>query len=49
MMRPQNGVRECLNGWLRNGGTHHQVLHLGDTRPRWQTFCELLGIEYAEV
>ncbi|MBE0530459.1 MAG: L-fucose/L-arabinose isomerase family protein [Rhodospirillales bacterium] len=49
MMCPQNGVRECLNGWLRNGGTHHQVLHLGDTRPRWRTFCELLGIEYAEV
>ena len=49
MMRPQNGVRECLNGWLRNGGTHHQVLHLGDTRARWRTFCDLVGIEYAEV
>ncbi len=49
MMRPQNGVRECLNGWLRNGGTHHQVLHLGDTRARWRAFCDLVGIEYAEV
>ena len=49
MLRPRNGVRECLNGWLRNGGTHHQVLHLGDTRARWRTFCDLLGIEYAEV
>lgn len=49
MLRPQKGVRECLNGWLRNGGTHHQVLHLGDTRSRWRTFCDLVGIEYAEV
>lgn len=49
MLRPDSGVRECLNGWLRNGGTHHQVLHLGDTRSRWRTFCDLVGIEYAEV
>jgi L-arabinose isomerase len=49
MLRPEKGVRECLNAWLRNGGTHHQVLHLGDTRPRWRAFCDLAGIEYAEA
>ncbi len=49
MMKPQNGVRECLNGWLRNGGTHHQVLHLGDVRARWRDFCDMTGVEYAEV
>ncbi len=49
MFKPERGVRACLDGWLRNGGTHHQVLHLGDLRPRWRMFCELLGIEYAEV
>lgn len=49
MMRPQHGVRACLNGWLRYGGTHHQVLHLGDTRARWQAFCTIAGIEYVEV
>jgi L-arabinose isomerase len=47
--RPQSGTTNCLNGWLRNGGTHHQVLHLGDVRARWQAFCTFLGIEYAEV
>lgn len=47
--RPDTGVAECLNGWLRNGGTHHQVLHLGDVRPRWKAWCDLAGVEYVEV
>jgi len=47
--RPRSGVAACLNGWLKNGGTHHQVLHLGDVRARWQAFCTLCGIDYAEV
>ncbi|TBW38745.1 arabinose isomerase [Siculibacillus lacustris] len=47
--RPDTGVTECLTGWLKNGGTHHQVLHLGDVRPRWKAYCELAGIEYVEV
>ncbi|TDQ42749.1 L-fucose/L-arabinose isomerase family protein [Aureibacillus halotolerans] len=47
--KPHNGVRECLNGWLLNGGTHHQCLNLGDHRGKWQHFCKLLGIEYSEV
>jgi L-arabinose isomerase len=42
-------VAACLNGWLKNGGTHHQVLHLGDVRARWRAFCTLCGIDYAEV
>ena len=47
--KPDTGVAECLNGWLRNGGTHHQVLHLGDVRPRWKAWCDLAGVEYVEV
>jgi L-arabinose isomerase len=47
--RPQTGVQSCLNGWLKAGGTHHQVLHLGDTRRRWASFCNMTGIEYVEV
>ena len=47
--RPDTGVTECLNGWLKNGGTHHQIMHLGDVRPRWKAYCELAGIEYVEV
>lgn len=47
--RPNSGVKACLNGWLKAGGTHHQVLHLGDVRARWAAFCEFTGIEYVEV
>jgi L-arabinose isomerase len=47
--KPDTGVKACLNGWLKNGGTHHQVLHLGDTRPKWKAYAELAGIDYVEV
>ncbi|MDR3488201.1 MAG: L-fucose/L-arabinose isomerase family protein [Bradyrhizobium sp.] len=47
--KPNTGVRACLDGWLRNGGTHHQVLHLGDTRAKWKAYSEFAGIEYVEV
>lgn len=47
--QPDTGVTECLNGWLKNGGTHHQVMHLGDVRPRWKAWCELARVEYVEV
>ena len=47
--KPLNGVRKCLDRWLKHGGTHHQCLNLGDNRGTWQLFCEYLGIEYAEV
>jgi L-arabinose isomerase len=47
--RPDSGVRECLNGWLRNGGPHHEVLNLGRHAASWRTFCDLLGIEFVQV
>jgi L-arabinose isomerase len=47
--RPDSGVRECLNGWLRNGGPHHEVLNLGRHAAGWQIFCDLLGIEFVQV
>lgn len=47
--KPANGLRECNDGWLKNGGTHHQVLHLGDQRKKWKMLCNILGIEYSEV
>lgn len=43
--RPNSGVRECMNGWLMAGGTHHQVMNLGRYADRWALFCEMLGIE----
>lgn len=47
--KPETGVRKCIDGWLKNGGTHHQCFNLGDQRKKWKLFCEMLGVEYAEV
>ncbi|MCW1297031.1 MAG: arabinose isomerase, partial [Candidatus Parvarchaeota archaeon] len=47
--KPETGVRNALNGWLKNGGTHHECFNLGDQTKRWKLLCEMLGIEYAEV
>ncbi len=47
--RPHNGIQKCMDGWLKNGGTHHQVMHLTDMRERWEIFCELSAVEYVEV
>jgi L-arabinose isomerase len=47
--RPSSGVRACLDGWLRAGGPHHEVLNLGHHAASWRVFCELAGIEYVEV
>jgi L-arabinose isomerase len=45
--RPDSGVRECMNAWLRLGGPHHQVLNPGRQAQAWRTFCELAGLEFA--
>ena len=47
--RPDSGVEPCVEAWLRNGGTHHEVINLGDVRARWKMLCSMLGIEYVEV
>ncbi len=47
--KPSTGVQACNDGWLKAGGTHHQTLHLGDQRRKWQMLCRMLGIEYTEV
>jgi L-arabinose isomerase len=47
--RPDSGVRSCLNAWLRLGGPHHQVMHLGRHLASWRIFCELAGIELEVV
>ena len=47
--RPNSGIENCVEGWLRNGGTHHEVISLGDTRKRWRILCDLWSAEYAEV
>lgn len=47
--RPESGVERCVEGWLRNAGTHHEVINLGDVSRRWQMLARMLGIEYVEV
>jgi len=46
---PDSGIEKCVEAWLTSGGTHHEVINLGDMRPRWKMLCEMLGIEYVEV
>jgi L-arabinose isomerase len=45
--RPDSGLRACLDGWLRLGGPHHQVLNSGRQAQAWRTFSELAGLEFA--
>src|SRR6266699_3945618 len=47
--RPGSGVRACLNGWLKAGGPHHDVMNLGHHAADWRVFCELAGIEFVQV
>ncbi len=47
--RPHNGVKQCMDAWLKAGGSHHQIMHLGDVRERWKIFCELSHIDYIDV
>ena len=47
--RPNTGVKSAMNNWLRYGGTHHQVLFLGDVTNKFKMLCHIMGIEYIEV
>ena len=47
--QPATGMRDCMNGWLAAGGTHHMVMNLGHHAALWKVFCSLNNIEYVEV
>jgi L-arabinose isomerase len=47
--RPDSGLRDCMNAWLRLGGPHHQVLNQGRHGEDWRVFCELAGIDYEQA
>lgn len=47
--RPDNGIRKAMDKWLLEGGTHHQVLTLGDESRKWQMWASVLGIECVNV
>jgi L-arabinose isomerase len=47
--QPGSDVREFMNGWLRNGGTHHFCTNLGRHTQRWRYLAETLEIDFVEV
>lgn len=44
--RPDSGVTNCVENWLRAGGTHHEVISLGDVASRWKMLCDLWNVEF---
>jgi L-arabinose isomerase len=47
--RPDSGIKKAMTDWLTYGGTHHEVLFMGDWRSRFNMLCKILDIEYIEV
>ena len=47
--RPEAGMEEFMDEWLRLGAPHHFVTNLGEHAERWQRLAELLELEYEEI
>ena len=47
--RPNSGIERCVESWLKFGGTHHEVINLGDVSRRWEMLCRMLGVEFMEI
>ena len=47
--RPNAGVKDFMDGWLRLGGPHHFVTNLGSHAGRWRRLAELLDLELEEL
>jgi L-arabinose isomerase len=47
--RPETGISKCVEGWLKQGGTHHEVINIGDVSARWKMLCDMWDAEYVEV
>lgn len=47
--RPNTGIENCVEGWLKNGGTHHEVINLGDVSTRWEMLADIWDIPCVEV
>lgn len=47
--RPDSGIETCVENWVRNAGTHHEVINPGNIALRWKMLCDMLDIEYVEV
>jgi L-arabinose isomerase len=47
--RPDRGMEQFMDDWLRLGVPHHFVTNLGDHAVRWKRLAELLELEYEEL
>jgi len=47
--KPDSGVKSAMDGWLKYGGTHHQVMWTGDHLDRLEQLCNIWGIEFVIV
>ena len=46
--RPDCGAAKCVENWIKNGGTHHEVINLGDVSNRWRMLASMLDVECVE-
>jgi L-arabinose isomerase len=46
---PDCGAAKCVEGWVRYGGTHHEVINLGDVSNRWKMLADMLDVECIEI
>ena len=46
---PKSGIENCVENWVRNAGTHHEVINLGDISERWKMLADMLDIDFIEV
>ncbi len=47
--RPERGMEDFMDDWLRLGAPHHFVTNLGEHGDRWRRFAELLELDYEEI
>lgn len=47
--KPDTGIRNCMDEWIKYGGTHHQVMFKGNHLRKFKMLCSILDIEYIEV
>ncbi len=47
--KPDSGIKKAMDAWLANGGTHHEVLFLGDYTRRFELLCRILDIKFIRV
>ena len=47
--KPDSGVKSAMDGWLKYGGTHHQVMWTGDHLDRLEQLSNIWDVEFVVV